>query len=157
MLVFFALRGLIEALFPERSVVDWILALCLLVVIFGPSLLLWRSGDYSHQNPRYMFLGLKSTLWRDLLVLAAVIFAAYVVVQSPSQRLQWQLPENAEVVNQCEIIQVRLTREQFEALLDKMELRYCRQPDGTYFKSSTFFSVRVSYEDGQMLLEEWSK
>ena len=156
-LVFFSLLGLIDFLFPEPSFVDWIPALFFLVIIFGPSLLLWRSGDYSHQNPRYLFLGVKSTLWRDLLVRAVVIFAAYVAIQSPSLRLQWQMPENSEVVNQCEITQVRLTREQFEALLDKMELRNCLQADGTYLKSGSFFTIRVSYEDGQMLLEEWSE
>ena len=156
-LVFVALLKLVHFLFPEPSLVDWIPALFLLVILLGPSVLLWRSGDYSHQNPRYMFLGVKSIVWRNLCGMTALALVIYLVFQSPSLRLQWQLPENAEVVNQCEITQVRLTREQFEALLDKMELRNCRQPDGTYLKSSTFFSVRVSYEDGQMLLEEWSK
>jgi hypothetical protein len=156
-LVFIALLKLVDFLFPEPSLVDWIPALYLLIILIGPSLLLWRSGDYSHQNPRFKFLGVKSIVWRNLCGMTALALVIYLVFQSPSLRLPWQLPENAEVVNQCEITQVRLTRQQFEALIDKMELRNCLQADGTYLKSGSFFTIRVSYEDGQMLLEEWSE
>ncbi|MEN9360345.1 MAG: hypothetical protein RL095_1880 [Verrucomicrobiota bacterium] len=156
MLALIASLRVIEAFFPEPSFVDGIPALLFLVLVFGPSLLLWGSGDYSHENPRYQFLGVRSSTWGNFFGVAVFAFMLYLVFQSPSLRLPWQLPDEAEVVYHCEVTQVQLSLEQFEALIDKMELRNCRQPDGSYLKSGTFSNIRVRFEDGIMTLEEWT-
>ena len=163
-IVFFVSLSLLEFLSPEPTWIEWITPLWVLIFIFGTRLLLWRSNDYSHQNPRFKLLGLNTNAWLTVLLLASLSLAVLMTYQSPYMRLNWQLPPETEILSdEKEVgfwgrltIKIRLSHEEYEAFVDSLEFRGSRGKDGSYSKKTLLFQARLRFEDGIMTLEEWT-
>jgi hypothetical protein len=141
-------------------------AIWALALLFGRSILLWRSNDYSHLHPRFKLLGLTSNWWSIATIIGFVAASVFFIMHSPYEQLRWALPNDAEVLSDQHEqnaflsdfhreVKVKVTRAQFEKLVDDLKLRAFPEKPDSYCKREGDFGTRLSFADGVLIFEEW--
>jgi hypothetical protein len=149
------------------EVLDWsVFGVGLLAIFLSEFLLIWRRGDYSHENPPFKFKA-----WHVLPpVCGSVVgFVVCILLLMPSSRLEELeslLPPGALILpdfngefqeGNTVRVRVKVTPEDFNRIVDAMGLRFFAAGENHFCEAGENGLLRLAYRDGYLIFEEMIK